>query len=203
MVNKETHICIEGFPRSANTFAVVAFSQAQNKSCNIAHHLHAIAQLKLVKYYSVPSIIIVRDPLSCVCSLIVRDSRISPRQALEDYIRFYNYVKKNKNYFVVCSFEEVINNLAKVTQKVNVKYNKKFDIFTKTPEKIAEINTIIERLDARYNNREKFDEKTVSRPSKTRIEISKKVKNLIIHDYAVLLIEANKIYKIVTQCDAH
>ena len=32
-------LVIEGFPRSANTFAVVAFRQAQERYVPIAHHL--------------------------------------------------------------------------------------------------------------------------------------------------------------------
>src|SRR5207247_8264431 len=37
----ETEICIEGFPRSGNTFAVIAFQQAQTRTVSIAHHVHA------------------------------------------------------------------------------------------------------------------------------------------------------------------
>jgi hypothetical protein len=40
VVDKETHLVIEGFPRSANTFAVAAFKYSQKGSIKIAHHLH-------------------------------------------------------------------------------------------------------------------------------------------------------------------
>jgi hypothetical protein len=47
LVDRTTQLVIEGFPRSGNTFAVVAFEQAQRQSVRIAHHLHAPAQVML------------------------------------------------------------------------------------------------------------------------------------------------------------
>lgn len=40
VVARDTEIVIEGYPRSANTFAVAAFLLAQGRPVKIAHHLH-------------------------------------------------------------------------------------------------------------------------------------------------------------------
>ncbi|RMG27959.1 MAG: hypothetical protein D6732_19595, partial [Methanobacteriota archaeon] len=45
LIGARTEIVIEGYPRSANTFAVVAFRLAQNRPVKIAHHLHMEAQI--------------------------------------------------------------------------------------------------------------------------------------------------------------
>ena len=41
LYSKETELVIEGFPRSANTFAVLAFDYAQPDDVKLAHQLHA------------------------------------------------------------------------------------------------------------------------------------------------------------------
>jgi hypothetical protein len=45
LVDRRTQIVIEGFPRSGNTFAVVALQQAQRESVRVARHLHMPEQV--------------------------------------------------------------------------------------------------------------------------------------------------------------
>ena len=45
VVTPDTQLVIEGFPRSANTFARVAFNAAQSGRVRIAHGLHVPAQV--------------------------------------------------------------------------------------------------------------------------------------------------------------
>jgi hypothetical protein len=56
-VSRTTEIVIEGYPRSGNTFAVVAFRLAQGREIEIAHHLHAAAQIKRAARLDVPAFI--------------------------------------------------------------------------------------------------------------------------------------------------
>lgn len=62
LVNEDTDIVIEGYPRSANTFAVAAFEIAQGKPSKIARHTHAIAQLKRAAALKLPTLVIIREP---------------------------------------------------------------------------------------------------------------------------------------------
>ena len=77
-----------GFPRSANTFAVVAFQQAQRESVRVAHHLHMPAQViraaQLGTTYSLAGEAYGRSAV-----LGYRDPGVSIRQALKHYISFY------------------------------------------------------------------------------------------------------------------
>lgn len=44
-VGPGTQLVVEGFPRSANTFAVLAFQHAQREKVRIAYNLHVPAQV--------------------------------------------------------------------------------------------------------------------------------------------------------------
>ena len=68
--NKDTQICIEGFPRSGNTYSVSAFKLA-NKGIKISHHLHVPAQVLLAVQYQIPTIVVIRNPLDAVTSLLI------------------------------------------------------------------------------------------------------------------------------------
>src|SRR5689334_19049404 len=72
-VSRGTEIVIEGFPRSANTFAVVAFRLAQQREIEIAHHLHAAAQIKHAINLKVPVIVLIREPSDAILSVAVKD----------------------------------------------------------------------------------------------------------------------------------
>ena len=45
LTNLNTQLVIEGFPRSANTFAVITFWHLQPKKVIVAHHQHVPAQI--------------------------------------------------------------------------------------------------------------------------------------------------------------
>jgi len=106
-VFKDTEIVIEGFPRSANTFAVAAFTFAQGRPVKIARHLHASAQVIEAVRREIPCIVLIRKPRDAVLSLLVREPHILPEQAPKDYIRFYRSIAPYRGKFVVGRFEEV------------------------------------------------------------------------------------------------
>src|SRR5262245_32533170 len=61
-VFRDTEAIIEGFPRSANTFAATAFQLAQTKPVRVAHHLHVPSQIIAGARWGIPTIVLVRDP---------------------------------------------------------------------------------------------------------------------------------------------
>ena len=67
----ETDLHLTGFPRSANTYchniAKVAFP-----NLDFCTHIHTTASLKLALKYSVLTIVLVRDPVSTCCSLLLK-----------------------------------------------------------------------------------------------------------------------------------
>ena len=164
LVNRRTQLVIEGFPRSANTFAVVAFEQAQRKSLRIAHHLHMPAQVMQAARWRIPTLVLIRKPTDAVISLVIRDPRVSIRQALKHYISFYAKVVGYRNAFVVGHFEQVIQDYGAVLERVNAKFGTDFTPFDHSKDNVNDVFTRIEeRHRARRNSR--LDEKQIARPS--------------------------------------
>ena len=64
-----TRICIEGYPRSANTFAGRLFHLAN--PVPIAHHTHLINNVKLALGYGIPVLILIRDPADAIASACI------------------------------------------------------------------------------------------------------------------------------------
>ncbi len=154
VVTSNTQILIEGFPRSANTYAVLAFENAQPRRCIIAHHLHAEAQLILAKKYSIPAIVLVREPIEAISSLLNRDKSIDIEKGVQRYIDFYSCVLMLKNYVLLASFSTVVSDFEKIISACNQRFETDFQApvdnekeEVKVFSQIAEHNRIKERGD--------------------------------------------------------
>lgn len=83
-----TDLLIEGFPRSANTFFMRIIRAATKSQLRIASHVHRPEQISMAAHYGVPGIVIFRDPLECVASLVVRNSGYEISDNLKLYQSF-------------------------------------------------------------------------------------------------------------------
>jgi hypothetical protein len=119
MAGKDTDACIDGFPRSGNTFAVLAFER-WNPNARLAHHMHAPVQMQRAARLDIPCAALIRDPLEATSSLVVYyNRRISPRAALAGYINFYGGVLQVRERVVVCDFEAVLADPSSVVRELN------------------------------------------------------------------------------------
>jgi hypothetical protein len=139
LISGETEIVIEGFPRCANTFAVFAFMHAQHRTVSVAHHLHSEAQILEGVRRGLPVVVVIRDPLQAVRSLVVRHPEISVLHALKRYIRFYSAVDTVVDKVVLSTFDQTTNNLGSVIDRVNSKFDTSFSIFVNTTENIQAV----------------------------------------------------------------
>jgi hypothetical protein len=138
-VRRDTDIVIEGFPRCANTFAVVAFRQAQSREIRIAHHLHASAQIMVAERRGTPAILLIREPLDAIISLKIRHPELDTRLCLRDYQVFYGSLEPIMRYPAIADFSVVTNNLAAVIREVNRRFGTDFAEFRSTPEAIEAV----------------------------------------------------------------
>jgi hypothetical protein len=143
-VSRTTEIVIEGFPRSGNTVAVVAFRLAQGRKIKMAHHLHATAQIKRAARLDVPAVLLVRDPSEAILSLMVRDPHASVHWALRSYIRFYSGVVPYLDKTVVAPFAAVTSDLAGIIRMVNARYGTTFKEFVPTEDALASVQQTVE-----------------------------------------------------------
>ena len=148
-VSRTSDIVIEGYPRSGNTFAVVAFRQAQGRKIEIAHHLHAAAQIKRAARLNVPAIVLIREPSEAILSLMVRDPNASIRWALHSYIRFYSAVVPYLDKTVVAPFETVISDFADTIRMVNTRYRTSFKEFVPTEDALNSVRQTVEWMGQR------------------------------------------------------
>lgn len=197
LVNEETDLVIEGFPRSGNTFAVAAFLLSQASEVKLAHHTHKPANVIQAIRLTIPAIVIIRNPLDAIVSLTIRHPEINPRLGLRSYIRFYRQLYPYRKGFLIAQFEEVINDFGQIIRRVNTRFDTSFDIFHHTEENVQACFKMIEEMDKSDTGREHITASKVARPSDER-ENKKKTTKQVINRNAVmrkLLQEAGEIYQ--------
>ncbi len=168
VVSPDTEIVIEGFPRSANTFAVAAFTLAQGRPVKIARHLHAPAQVIAGVRMGIPTLVLIRHPRDAVLSLLVRAPHLSVAQALRDYIHFYTALQPYLGRFVIGLFEEVTTDFGRVIERINAHYGTRFRPFEPTEENLRRVFALVEQMDRENTGRPVVQEATVARPSRER-----------------------------------
>src|SRR3712207_4796820 len=163
VVTPDTQLVVEGFPRSANTFARAAFSRAQNEKVRIAHGLHVPAQVARAARWQIPTLVLIRKPRDAVLSFVVRDP-ISIDQALKYYLSFYRTVEKYRDAYVLGLFDEVTEDYGQVISRLNDKFGTTFSLFRHDEQNV---NAVFARLEK--NSRKRYGEThwetKVSRPS--------------------------------------
>ena len=131
-----TELVIEGFPRSANTFAVTAFGSAQASPVHVARHEHAAAQVIAAARAGIPALVLIRRPEDAVSSFVVQQPDISMRGALDAYARFYAPLVRYRDRFVLATFEEVTTDYGEVVRRVNRAFGTRFDVFEHTDRNV-------------------------------------------------------------------
>lgn len=121
-----TDICIEGYPRSANTWTVYMFEQA-NQALHIGHHTHAIANIARALRFGIPTIILIRNPIDAITSAVIAQNRGDIDGEISYYLAFYSWVELRADALIVAEFEEVISDLNCVIRRVNEKCGTSFN----------------------------------------------------------------------------
>ncbi len=125
MVTATTQLVIEGFPRSANTYALAAFRCANGPDVEVADHLHAGRSVRTAVDRGLPCIVLVRDPVDACTSMIQRQP-VRPRTALEAYVRFYSQVTPVLDDVVVSDFGTTTGDFGAVVGEVNQRFGTSF-----------------------------------------------------------------------------
>jgi hypothetical protein len=147
-VDAETELAIEGFPRSANTFATVAFQISQPQPVRLAHHLHAPSQIIATVRAGKPAVVLVRHPRDAAVSLVIRAPHITMSLALAGYGRFYAPLRPFSAGFVVAQFDDVVVDFGSVVRDMNDRFNTKYSPFVPSPERVAEVYRLIDEQSA-------------------------------------------------------
>jgi len=144
VVDETTQLVIEAFPRSANTFATVAFQLSQPAPVRVAHHLHAPAQVAAAVRRGIPVLVLVRHPRDAVTSQVIRSPGISIPSALSAYARFHERVAPVRTECQIATFEQVTDDFGSVIHALNRRYGTNFGLFQHTSEAVAEVYRMID-----------------------------------------------------------
>jgi len=164
---RSTALAIEGFPRSANTFAVAAVRFA-NGDIPMSHHLHSTWAVNHAVRLGVPTIVLVRHPRDAVVSLVQRHSGISLREGLRAYARFYSRVWESRHGFVAARFETATQNFGDVIDRLNSRFDAGLLPYVHTPSNDAECFRMVEEMELLDSGQSSIREAMVARPSSAR-----------------------------------
>jgi hypothetical protein len=194
VLSGDTELVIEGFQRSGNTFAVIAFELAQDRPTRTAHHLHAAAHVVAAAERGVPILLLIRDPEATVVSHMLREPCITPRQALSNWIRFYERVLPYRDRMVVGEFGAITSDFGPAVDEINRRFGTTFRRFAHTEDNVARCFVLIdERNRRRYGA---IVESHVARPSTHRDELKHALVNgLAAPSLSDLLVRARAVYR--------
>jgi hypothetical protein len=144
VVNDATELVIDGFTRSAVTFATTAFQMSQDRPVRVAHTLHSAGHLVAAARRGLPTLVTIREPDETALSAVIREPYISLRHVLTAYARFYTKIEPYRSRFVIGTFDEITDDFGRVVRKVNERFGTGFGEFEHTEGNVNECYAIIE-----------------------------------------------------------
>jgi hypothetical protein len=165
-VDRRTDLVIDGFERSGNTFAYLAFVDANGTGFRVAHHTHSPVQMSRAARWQRPAVLLVRDPCDVARSVVLRWSVREVGEVLADWVNFHQRVLTVLDHVVVAPFPVVTTRFGRVINQVNERFGTAFAPFADGPEAEARVFAAIDaRNQQRYG---RLLEGSVARPSDAR-----------------------------------
>src|SRR5680860_1830533 len=133
VVNEDTAVVIEGYPRSSNSFARWAFELAQPDKVSIAHHRHVPAQVIRGVELDKPVLVLIREPqAACISQSIFLRGQVSMGQIVRAYCSFYQTALPARELgkgFEVALFEQVTSDFGRIIARLNERFGTNFTPF--------------------------------------------------------------------------
>jgi hypothetical protein len=194
VIDRQTDVVIEGFFRSANTFAAYAFMQAQPEKISVAYHTHAPATIIQAVKWHMPTLVLIRRPADTITSLALKHPSTSIEQGYKDYIDFYSAIAPYASHYFIATFNEVTNDFGSVMDQFNQRFCTNFVRFEHDKQNVAKVYERIERID-RLAEHGDGDLTKMSFPHSGRSEAKKQMRlRVTVKEFEPLLAEANLVY---------
>jgi hypothetical protein len=137
VLDDRTEVVIDGYTRSASTFATYAFQIAQTRPVRVAHHLHAPAQIMEAARRGLPTILVIREPRGCVLSQVVREPGVDLLDATWAYSRFHESLLPCRDAVVVAEFDDVTHRFGVVVERLNAQHGTTYGVFDGGDDQLA------------------------------------------------------------------
>lgn len=185
--NGNTHICVEGYPSSANSYTYHILKYL-TKDLNFGHHCHSFANVKLAIEYQIPAIVLIRKPENAIASRIARfDSTVE--ESLLEYTEFYELTQKYIQSIILITFDEIIHDTASVLNKINNSTQIEFSDYNNLDDVNKKVRDRMHNVERRL----KKDVSNISLPSEERNKLKEDLKNSILG--SPLFNKADAVYK--------
>ena len=193
IVDNKSTVCVEGFPRSGNTFLYALTCQLA-PSDKIAHHLHHCGQISEALRLKVPVFFIVRNPSDAISSYVIREE-IPMERAIQQYLSLYKFVILNINDIHIISFEELRNNVEAVIKGLSHHFlgtdSLKVDI--------DKVNSLVADLDRADQGTKEINPLKIGLPNAERDAVKAKVLAVLQTEYSSQLAECRFLYEQLTK----
>lgn len=125
----DTELTIEGFPRSGNTWTEAVIRHCGSEDIRLAHHSHAVANVKHAVKLGVPVMVLYRHPDPAVQSyLTLYNNTLDARDGYLDYIAFYRGTLPLQGKGVAFySFEETTKRTSDMVADLNARFGLDLD----------------------------------------------------------------------------
>ena len=143
VISSRTQLVMDGYTRSATTFAVYALQLSQATPVRVAHHLHAPAQFIEAARRGIPALLLIREPQGAILSQLIREPDVTLHDALVAYSRFHTCLLPYQENFVVGDFEEVTHEFGQVVRRLNARFGTSFVEFVHTRANLRECEDLI------------------------------------------------------------
>jgi hypothetical protein len=178
-LNSRTQIVIDAYPRSANSFATVAFQCCQTKPTFVAHHYHAAATIIYGAQHSIPSLTFVRHPDDACLSNALFQRTKQLRRVFQEYVNFYKPILPYRSKIVVAKFETVVKNYGVVIATVNDVYKTDFTLFDHTAENVSRVESILVSRTTRRFGAEAFSKGHGETPTQEKDKLKEELTPLL------------------------
>lgn len=169
---KRCDVVVDGFPRSANTYAWFALKSTVEPKYVVRGHTHSAATLKSAIVDHKPGMLIVRRPDQAVTSLHQLTNGISLDALFRAYTRFHSRCLTLKgNGLYIAKFEDVVTDFGAVLDDFYSAHGLNWPSYVKTVDSEEKVFDIVEHSNMRGNGGV-VHESSVARPSTKRMTSS-------------------------------
>jgi hypothetical protein len=194
-ITEATDLVVEGFPRSGNTFTAAALEDASEYRLTIASHVHLPSQVKLALARGLPTLLVIRDPVSALASYLVYDERFTASDVIREYCSYHRELVPYAERLLVCEFEEVTSDMAAVIDRINRRYSMRIPAFDDGPSNVKQVLNHIE-WKHKFIHPKLNPVQSAASPQEDRRELTEAMREALLHPRnAAQLAEAQDLFE--------
>lgn len=125
-MDAETALVVEGYQGSANSFLQLAL-EACNPGIRIASHMHSPAHVQRALQLDVPVVVVVREPVASITSMLRRFPVLDVAAALRRYAVFHERLARHLEDVLIVRFEDLTSDgFGDVVRRINDRFGTTF-----------------------------------------------------------------------------